>query len=218
MDIGASSAINLHYGALLTLVSVVDYHLQCCSILQFVILYGLGDMPLLIYIIVVTDVSVSGFDHIHFLFSPLFYNGQLVVASLLNRDVKLRLLLRDPQKATTLFGEQDDEKLQVIKGDTRNSQDLDPSMFEGVTHVICCTGTTAFPSKRWDGDNTPERVDWEGVRNLVSVLPRSLSRLILVSSVGVTKSNELPWRGCLDMRFESDYVILSNQNEARCTR
>ncbi|KAI3697188.1 hypothetical protein L6452_30020 [Arctium lappa] len=119
--------------------------------------------------------------------------GQLVVASLLNRNVKLRLLLRDPEKATTLFGEQEEEKLQVMKGDTRNSEDLEPSMFEGVTHVICCTGTTAFPSRRWDGDNTPERVDWEGVRNLVSALPRSLTRLILVSSVGVTKSNELPW-------------------------
>ncbi|KAI7739440.1 hypothetical protein M8C21_003937 [Ambrosia artemisiifolia] len=119
--------------------------------------------------------------------------GQLVVASLLDRDVKLRLLLRNPEKATTLFGEQEEEKLQVIKGDTRNSEELDPSMFEGVTHVICCTGTTAFPSRRWDGDNTPERVDWEGVRNLVSALPRSLSRIILVSSVGVTKSNELPW-------------------------
>ncbi|KAM0052596.1 putative NAD(P)-binding domain, NAD(P)-binding domain superfamily [Helianthus debilis subsp. tardiflorus] len=119
--------------------------------------------------------------------------GQLVVASLLDRDVKLRLLLRNPEKATTLFGEQEEDKLQVVKGDTRNSEDLDPSMFEGVTHVICSTGTTAFPSRRWDGDNTPERVDWEGVRNLVSALPRSLSRIILVSSVGVTKSNELPW-------------------------
>ncbi|KAL4561283.1 hypothetical protein LXL04_033447 [Taraxacum kok-saghyz] len=119
--------------------------------------------------------------------------GQLVVASLLNRNVKLRLLLRDPEKAKTLFGEHEEEKLQVVKADTRNPEELDPSMFEGVTHVICCTGTTAFPSKRWDGDNTPERVDWEGIRNLVSTLPRSLSRLILVSSVGVTKSNELPW-------------------------
>ncbi|XP_076895572.1 protein TIC 62, chloroplastic-like [Bidens hawaiensis] len=73
--------------------------------------------------------------------------GQLVVASLLNRDVKLHLLLRNPEKATALFGEQEEEKLQVIKGDTRNSEDLDPSMFEGVTHVICCTGTTAFPSR-----------------------------------------------------------------------
>ncbi|XP_052185122.1 sanguinarine reductase isoform X2 [Diospyros lotus] len=120
--------------------------------------------------------------------------GQLVVASLLSRNIKSRLLLRDPEKAITLFGKQDEEKLQVWKGDTRNPEDLHPSMFEGVTHVICCTGTTAFPSRRWNGDNTPERVDWEGVRNLVSVLPSSVKRIVLVSSVGVTKFNELPWR------------------------
>ncbi|XP_031277202.1 protein TIC 62, chloroplastic isoform X2 [Pistacia vera] len=119
--------------------------------------------------------------------------GQLIVASLLSRNIKARLLLRDPEKATILFGKQDEEKLQVCKGDTRNPEDVDPSIFEGVTHVICCTGTTAFPSKRWDGDNTPERVDWEGVRNLVSALPSSLKRIVLVSSVGVTKFNEIPW-------------------------
>ncbi|CAN6695037.1 unnamed protein product [Malus baccata var. baccata] len=119
--------------------------------------------------------------------------GQLVVASLLDRNIRSRLLLRDPEKATTLFGEHDEETLQIFKGDTRNPKDLDPSIFEGVTHVICCSGTTAFPSKRWEGDNTPERVDWEGVRNLISALPSSLKRIVLVSSVGVTKSNELPW-------------------------
>ncbi|KAK8595955.1 hypothetical protein V6N13_000625 [Hibiscus sabdariffa] len=119
--------------------------------------------------------------------------GQLVVAALLKRNIKSRLLLRNPEKAVSLFGNQDEEKLQIYIGDTRNPADLDPSMFEGVTHVICCTGTTAFPSKRWDGDNTPERVDWEGVRNLITALPSSLKRVILVSSVGVTKFNELPW-------------------------
>lgn len=117
----------------------------------------------------------------------------LVVASLIDRKIKSRLLLRDPEKATTLFGKQDDNILQVFKGDTRNPEDLDPSIFEGVTHVICCSGTTAFPSKRWEGDNTPEKVDWEGVRNLVSALPPSLKRIVLVSSVGVTKFNEIPW-------------------------
>ncbi|XP_050236917.1 sanguinarine reductase [Mercurialis annua] len=119
--------------------------------------------------------------------------GQLVVASLIDRNIKSRLLLRDPAKATALFGEQDEEMLQVFKGDTRNPEDLDPSIFEGVTHVICCTGTTAFPSRRWDGDNTPERTDWEGVRNLFSAMPSTLKRAVLVSSVGVTKCNELPW-------------------------
>ncbi|KAK3151644.1 hypothetical protein QOZ80_3AG0248550 [Eleusine coracana subsp. coracana] len=119
--------------------------------------------------------------------------GQLVVASLLSRKIKSRLLLRDPEKAVSLFGKQDESILKVYKGDTRNPNDLDPQMFEGVTHVICCTGTTAFPSKRWDGDNTPERVDWDGIRNLVSVMPRTIKRLVFVSSIGVTKYNELPW-------------------------
>lgn len=36
--------------------------------------------------------------------------------------------------------------------------------------------------------------DWEGVRNLVSVIPQSVKRVVLVSSVGVTKFNELPWK------------------------
>ncbi|KAI5015634.1 hypothetical protein ZWY2020_057024 [Hordeum vulgare] len=84
--------------------------------------------------------------------------GQLVVASLLSREIKTRLLLRNPGKAASLFGKQDESVLQVYEGDTRNADDLNPEMFEGVTHVICTTGTTAFPSKRWDGDNTPERV------------------------------------------------------------
>ncbi|CAN4092527.1 unnamed protein product [Withania somnifera] len=119
--------------------------------------------------------------------------GQLVVVSLLNRNVKLCLVPLDPEKATTLFGEQDEEKLQVWKGDTRSPAGIDPSVFEGVTHVICCSGTTAFPSRQWDGDNTPERVDWDGVRNLVSALPKSLKLVVLVSSIGVTKFNEFPW-------------------------
>ena len=46
---------------------------------------------------------------------------------------------------------------QVHIGDTRQPQTISSSVFEGVTHVICTTGTTAFPSKRWDGDNGPEQ-------------------------------------------------------------
>ncbi|CAM0873226.1 unnamed protein product [Alopecurus aequalis] len=119
--------------------------------------------------------------------------GQLVVASLLTRKIKTRLLLRNPEKAVSLFGKQDESLLQVYEADTRNVDAFSPEMFEGVTHVICTTGTTAFPSKRWDGDNTPERVDWDGVRNFVSAMPQTIKRLVLVSSIGVTKYNEIPW-------------------------
>jgi uncharacterized protein YbjT (DUF2867 family) len=64
---------------------------------------------------------------------------------------------------------------------------------QGVTHVICCTGTTAFPSKRWDGDNGPDKTDWEGVRNLVSTLPSTIQHFVLVSSIGVTRTKKLPF-------------------------
>lgn len=43
--------------------------------------------------------------------------GQLVVAALLNRNIKSRLLLRDPEKAVALFGKQDEEKMQDVKLD-----------------------------------------------------------------------------------------------------
>jgi nucleoside-diphosphate-sugar epimerase len=36
--------------------------------------------------------------------------------------------------------------------------------------------------------------DWDGIRNLVSALPQTVKRLVLVSSIGVTKYNEIPWR------------------------
>ena len=51
----------------------------------------------------------------------------------------------------------DNLKYQVHVGDTRQPQTLSPSLFEGVTHVICTTGTTAFPSQRWVGENGPEQ-------------------------------------------------------------
>lgn len=59
-----------------------------------------------------------------------------MVASLLKRNIKSRLLLRDLEKATKLFGKQDEDSLQVVKGDTRNAEDLDPSMFEVLSSCI----------------------------------------------------------------------------------
>lgn len=49
---------------------------------------------------------------------PLFifcisHSGQLVVASLLDRNIKSHLLIRKPEKATALFGEHSEDKLKV---------------------------------------------------------------------------------------------------------
>lgn len=42
-------------------------------------------------------------------------------------------------------------------------------------------------------------IDWDGIRNLVSALPQKIKRLVLVSSIGVTKYNEIPWRYSLEL-------------------
>ncbi|KFK29634.1 hypothetical protein AALP_AA7G159200 [Arabis alpina] len=46
------------------------------------------------------------------------------------RNIRSRLLLRDLEKATKLFGKQYENSLQVVKGDTINADDFDPSMFK----------------------------------------------------------------------------------------
>lgn len=65
----------------------------------------------------------------------------------------------------------------------------------GVDAVVCCTGTTAFPSKRWDGDNGPEQTDYIGTKNLVEAAQAvpGLRRFVLVSSVGVDRYNSFPF-------------------------
>ncbi|KAL3685040.1 hypothetical protein R1sor_003062 [Riccia sorocarpa] len=118
--------------------------------------------------------------------------GQLVVASLLEKGVQVRALLRSVEKAKALFGESG-ENFDYRIVDCRSPESLDKSILQGVTHVICSTGTTAFPSKRWDGNNGPEQTDWIAVRNLIDAVPPTVQKVVLVSSVGVTKSEQLPW-------------------------
>ena len=66
---------------------------------------------------------------------------------------------------------------------------------------MCCLGTTAFPSARWrdeDGKftNGPEATDYVGARNVVEAtkkLAPNLKRFVFVSSVGVLRTNVMPF-------------------------
>ena len=73
--------------------------------------------------------------------------------------------------------------------------------FDNIDAVVCCLGTTAFPSKRWrdeDGSwtNGPKETDFESVRNVVDVVKRKsprCKRFVMVSSVGVLRTNVMPF-------------------------
>ena len=139
--------------------------------------------------------------------------GQLVVAKLLAKDLSVRALTRTRSKAQSMF----DARVEIVEGDIRDSNTL-ANAVEGINYIICCTGTTAFPSLRWDfanlfqPSNSPEAVDGEGVKNLVAAAPKDLKRFVFVSSAGVLRKDELPYNilnafGVLDAKLIGEKTI-----------
>lgn len=63
----------------------------------------------------------------------------------LQRGYRVRALSRSSDKVQQLFGSA--PGLSVALADMRDPSSL-PAALEGVDAVCCCTGTTAFPSKR----------------------------------------------------------------------
>jgi uncharacterized protein YbjT (DUF2867 family) len=143
--------------------------------------------------------------------------GQLVVARLIEKRMPVRVITRGVERAQKMF----EGKVEAIAADTRHPETLPPAM-QDVGYIICCTGTTAFPSEKWDFDvsqtanpvekflewsriyfdgeyrrtkakNGPEQVDAEGVRNLVSAAPEDLKRFVFISSAGVERKDQFPY-------------------------
>ena len=143
--------------------------------------------------------------------------GQLAVARLLTDGYRVRVLTRSAEKAQTMFA----GRVEIAVGDTRKPETLQAAT-DGITHLICATGTTALPSDRWDfkdnlgsnpleqvanwvkvyldedfrnanARNTPEAVDALGVNNLVQAAPADLRRFVFVSSCGVARKDQFPY-------------------------
>lgn len=117
--------------------------------------------------------------------------GQLVTARLLEIGYHVRALTRDLEKAERFFGK-DTENLEIVIGDLRDAEKI-KDFTDGVDAVCCLVGTTAFPSKRWDGNNSCEQTDKIAVGNLIEGTPKDIKRFILTTSAGVTRSNKFPF-------------------------
>lgn len=116
--------------------------------------------------------------------------GQIVCAKLLERGYSVKALSRSKEKTRQLLG--DVPNLEVAYGDLRSPDTL-KNVLDDVDAICCCTGTTAFPSKRWDGGNNPEQTDYIAVRNLIQATPSSTKRFVLTTSAGVERSNQFPF-------------------------
>ena len=117
--------------------------------------------------------------------------GQLLTAKLLDRGYTVRAMSRSQDKVRQLLG--DALGLEVVYGDMRDPATL-PAAVAGVDAICCCTGTTAFPSKRWDGGNGPEQTDYVAVSNLVRAAKAAgPKRFVLTTSAGVERFNKFPF-------------------------
>lgn len=143
--------------------------------------------------------------------------GQLTVAMLLEKDFSVRVLTRSAEKAEKMF----DNQVEIVVGDIRNSTTL-PAAIKNISYIICCTGTTAFPSSKWDFEktdkinslgsfkkwskiyldsqyrqakakNSPTQIDFQGVSNLILAAPKNLKRFIFVSSCGILRKDKFPF-------------------------
>jgi uncharacterized protein YbjT (DUF2867 family) len=139
--------------------------------------------------------------------------GQLVVAKLLAKNLSVRALTRSKAKAESMF----DGRVELVEGDILKPDTLTQAT-DGISYIICCTGTTAFPSLRWDfanlfqPANNPEAVDGTGVKNLVMAAPKDLKRFVFISSCGVLRKDQFPFNllnafGVLDAKLTGEKAI-----------
>jgi uncharacterized protein YbjT (DUF2867 family) len=104
--------------------------------------------------------------------------GQEVVDQALAKGLHVRALVRDESKARLLFG----DRVQYVTGDVREPRSLKKAV-KGVDEVVCALGSNV----QRDPENSPERVDYAGVKALAEAAKAAgVSQFILVSSMGVT--------------------------------
>lgn len=142
--------------------------------------------------------------------------GQLVVAKLLAKNLTVRALTRDKSQAESMF----EHKVEIVEGDVRYPNTL-INTTKDVNYLICCTGTTAFPSLKWDfanlfkPANSPTAVDGAGVSNLIAAAPQDLKRFVFISSSGVLRKDQLPYSvlnafGVLDAKLMGEKAIMAS--------
>lgn len=104
--------------------------------------------------------------------------GQEIVEQALANGYRVRALVRDDVKARSLFR----DRVQYAIGDVREPRTLRGAV-KGVDYVISALGSTV----ERDPENSPERVDYQGVKALAEAAAAAgVKHFVLVSSMGVT--------------------------------
>lgn len=109
--------------------------------------------------------------------------GRHVVAQLLaDGRYAVRVMTRNPEAARVTLG----EKVELVVGDVREPATLGPAL-AGARFVVAAVGS----NQRKDPTNSPEVVDYGGIRNLaLAAKSAGVQQMVLVSSQSVTNVRE----------------------------
>jgi len=147
--------------------------------------------------------------------------GQLVTKKLRSRNYSVRVASRDVGRAIETL---DDPEVQVVPlnlvGTSERSDDVElKQAFQDVNAVVISIGTTAFPTKKWAGGNTPQAIDQEAVVRLAraAASTESIQKLVLLTSVGVERTKEMPFLilnlfGVLDAKRAGEQAVIRNSS------
>jgi nucleoside-diphosphate-sugar epimerase len=135
--------------------------------------------------------------------------GQLVSRKLAQAGYPVRVTSRNP--ATD---ENDHQismtKLDLVKG---SDQELQQAIL-GAAGIVISVGTTAFPTLKWKGGNTPQAIDDLAVTRLAQAASQSttLKRIVLVTSIGVDRTDQMPFLilnlfGVLDAKKRGEEAV-----------
>jgi len=147
--------------------------------------------------------------------------GYLVANKLVDSGYKVRALVRDVPKAKAMFG---DRPVEFVEGNFVSGAGVDRAI-EGAAAIVCCTGTTAFPTAKWAGGNTPVNVDKAAVERLAARCAApggapALKRFALLTSVGVERTGQMPFAllnafGVLDCKRAAEAAVVAAAAAAR---
>jgi uncharacterized protein YbjT (DUF2867 family) len=165
------------------------------------------------------------------LFCPFTHKGgigQLVTRKLLLDGYNVRAVARNATAAASILSPNITEATQELPSrqrgileieqlsllDTDNEEVLRAALLN-VSGVVLSLGTTAFPTKKWKGGNTPNAIDNLAIRRVSNALltEKNIPRkVVLVTSVGVKRTKDFPFFilnlfGVLDAKRSGEEAI-----------
>lgn len=146
--------------------------------------------------------------------------GQLVTKKLQSLFVyNVRVTSRDEARGRETI---DDANVDVVAIDliADDTAPLEASM-KDVSAVVISVGTTAFPTTKWAGGNTPQAIDKAAVQKIATAaqMTPGVKKVVLLTSIGVDRTKEMPFLilnlfGVLDAKKSGEEAITAAAREA----